>query len=484
MEIGSICHCLGWPGRLCACLIQRRDVQTAVGVFYRSPHTSPSEFVPGSPRTLQRFPPLCAALFDIPLFVLTAFEKKQKTGWVCFCDQTLRRASNLRARRKWEWKSCVWFVFPTNKGVCASWMWIFKEKLLSALGLCQPLPPLHFSAFKLDNTFKDVCLGSSRVEWRWSDQTCNKKIEAENIIRFSLDEVNAAKGDFLITHVDMWNFNLGNDTRVIETNTPSHLQHIRQRIIGFQHSKKPFVSQSDCGVVYFIITTCGILDPTCGFREGQQAALCLMQGSTAASASCKQRKRVPSSVSSFFFPQPRPQGLTFTASLKSKEKPLTIPLTTRTSSCTTTNIWRNQYTHQQKHSAAAVTQCLQFEPVPLGFEQSIFFLQMGEKEKMLLECCIHPRQQLPIRICDAFFMFGDGNFHKATELLNGCGLLDVSSEDWQRRQKVPSLRCDRICCFSGIPFSSDGFSLWVDYNVIGLCSHFWYFTWRPSLFWN
>lgn len=55
----------------------------------------PCEFVPASPRTLQWFPPLCTALFDIPLFVLAAFEKNKKKTLVGFVF-VIKRRGGLR----------------------------------------------------------------------------------------------------------------------------------------------------------------------------------------------------------------------------------------------------------------------------------------------------------------------------------------------------------------------------------------------------
>lgn len=68
---------------------------------------------------------------------------------------------------------------------------------------------------------------------------------------------------------------------------------------------------------------------------------------------------------------------------------------------------------------------------------------MGVKNPpMQLKCRLHRMQPLPIRSSGAFFMFGDGKLSQSNwanaELLNGCGLLDVSFEDWQKTECAKS----------------------------------------------
>lgn len=152
MEIGSICHLRRMTGDACV-PVWYKDVTsrpqsgsfigrlTHWSLWVCSSIPSNAAVVPSSVRCSVWYPAVCAC---------SLWKKKKKnTGRVCFCDQTPQRASNLRAERKWEWKSCFRFVFPLNKGVCAAWMWIFKENLWLPF-----LPPSSFQCSKLNNALQ------------------------------------------------------------------------------------------------------------------------------------------------------------------------------------------------------------------------------------------------------------------------------------------------------------------------------------------
>lgn len=83
-------------GRLCTCLVQRRDIQTAVGGFYRSPHTRVPVSLFQHPLERCSGSLLCALLCLISRCLCSPPLKKKKTKTLVGFVFVIKRRGGLR----------------------------------------------------------------------------------------------------------------------------------------------------------------------------------------------------------------------------------------------------------------------------------------------------------------------------------------------------------------------------------------------------
>lgn len=154
-------------GRLCTCLVQRRDIQTAVGVFYRSPHTRVPVSLFQHPLERCSGSLLCALLCLISRCLCSPplkKTKKQNTGRFVF---VIKRCGGLQicVLKENESESPALGLFFLQIKACVQRGCEYLTRICSCRSaLAALLLRLSFQCSKLNNTLKDMCQGSLRFK--------------------------------------------------------------------------------------------------------------------------------------------------------------------------------------------------------------------------------------------------------------------------------------------------------------------------------